>query len=64
VNERNGILVEAGNEKALEEAMKKMILYRDQYDSQQISRDASALYAYETVARKILDVYDKVLEKK
>jgi glycosyltransferase involved in cell wall biosynthesis len=60
VGNENGILVSAGNEKELLEAMKKMMHEARLYDKEKISRDAAAVFSYETVAREIVAVYDGI----
>jgi glycosyltransferase involved in cell wall biosynthesis len=58
----NGILVQSGNEVELTLAMKDMILQYHKYDKDKISLDAAELYSYESIGKKINQVYDSVLE--
>jgi glycosyltransferase involved in cell wall biosynthesis len=63
VREDNGILVSSGNEHELLEAMKEMIRNHQIYDREKISRRAASLFSYETVGKKITEIYDSVLKK-
>lgn len=60
----NGILVRAGDEVELLAAMKTMMDKADVYDREKISRLASDLFSYKTVAREIQEVYKTVLKQK
>ena len=57
----NGILVNAGDEKELLEAMRIMMHTADHYDGEKIREHAASLFSYDTVARAIVKVYDRVL---
>ena len=63
IGESNGILIQQGNEKELLEAMKKMIKNYADYDKEKISRDAVEQFSYETIGKKIVQLYDSVLNK-
>ena len=58
----NGILINAGDENELLEAMKSMIQRAGLYDRKEISCQAKKLFSYDAVAREILAVYDSVLK--
>jgi glycosyltransferase involved in cell wall biosynthesis len=62
IGEDNGILVEEGNENELLEAMKKMIVNYHLYQKDEISQKATEQFSYETIGRKIIQVYDEVLK--
>ena len=64
VSDENGILINAGNEKELLDAMKKMIKNYRMFDKIKISESASALFSYETVGKEITKVYNSVLKNK
>jgi len=64
IHENNGILIRAGDEKELLQSMKEMIYNRHLYDKDKISRQAAEQYSYETIGKKIIDVYDSVLGNK
>jgi glycosyltransferase involved in cell wall biosynthesis len=64
VSDENGILINAGNENELLEAMKKMIKNYLMFDKIKISESASALFSYETVGMEITNVYNSVLKNK
>lgn len=61
VDETNGILVKAGDENDLLEAMKTMIRKESSYDREKISSRAAAQFSYEVVGKEILSVYESVL---
>ena len=61
IGNENGILVNAGDEKELLEAMRNMMHTADRYDREKIREHAAALFSYDTVARAIVAVYDQVL---
>jgi glycosyltransferase involved in cell wall biosynthesis len=63
IHSENGILVEAGKEDRLMEAMKEMMLNYKNYDKDFISRMATEEFSYETIGKKILGIYDDVLKK-
>ena len=63
VREDNGILVSAGNENELLEAMKEMMRNNQAFDMNKIARRSAALFSYETIGKKIIDIYDSVLKK-
>jgi glycosyltransferase involved in cell wall biosynthesis len=62
IGENNGLLVEAGNESELLEAMKKMIANYHLYQKEKISQQATAQFSYQTIGRKIVQVYEDVLK--
>lgn len=64
LNENNGILINAGDEKELLQSMKEMINNRHLYDKYEISRQAVEQYSYETIGKRIIDVYDSVPDNK
>jgi glycosyltransferase involved in cell wall biosynthesis len=64
VNPECGILIEAGKEVQLFEAMKEMIANYDYYENDLNSRFAAGQYSYESVGKKIIRVYEEVLANK
>ncbi len=62
VREDNGILINAGDEKELLEAMKEMIRNPQIYHRDKIANRASSQFSYETIGKKITDIYDSVLK--
>jgi len=62
IRKENGILVDPGDETALCDAMKEIILSYDRYDRQKISRDATGQFSYEVIGKSIVEVYDSVLQ--
>jgi glycosyltransferase involved in cell wall biosynthesis len=62
IQEDNGILINAGDETALLEAMKEMISNYHLYNKENISRKAIGQFSYETIGKKITEVYDSVLK--
>ncbi|MDP4131643.1 MAG: glycosyltransferase, partial [Bacteroidota bacterium] len=63
VGAENGILIDAGNEGQLLDAMKKIITGYSRYDKESISLQARQLYSYDTVGKQYVQVYQKVLNK-
>ncbi len=63
VNSENGILIEAGNEGRLIEAMKEMISNYTVYEKDLISQHANEEFSYQKVGKEILQVYEEVLLK-
>lgn len=61
VNSTNGILVEAGNEKALAEAMLTMMEQYANYRPDQIALNAVKQYSYSSAGKQISDVYSLLL---
>jgi glycosyltransferase involved in cell wall biosynthesis len=64
IQEDNGILIHAGDENELLEAMKDIIRNYKNYDKRGISNRATVQFSYETIGEKIIRVYDSVLENK
>ena len=62
INPDNGILVKSGKEVKLFEAMKEMISNYDSYEKDDISRYAMEQFSYQSIGKKILEVYDAVLK--
>jgi glycosyltransferase involved in cell wall biosynthesis len=60
----NGILINAGNESELLEAMKEMFQNHTTYDKEKISQQANEQFSYEVVGKKIIDVYNSIPENK
>lgn len=61
VNETNGILVEANNTHALQNAVLLMMDNINQYNAEHISAESISKYNYHTVAHQFVDVYNQVL---
>ncbi len=62
VKPENGILVEAGKEVRLFEAMKEMISNYELFKKDLISKQAKEQFSYQTIGKEILQVYNDVLE--
>lgn len=62
IDETNGILVEPDNPEALAKAMLYMLDNTDKYDREKISLEAKNKYSYETIGKKISDIYNRVLK--
>ncbi len=62
IHPENGILIESGKEVQLFEAMKEMISNYDSYEKEDISRHAMEQFSYQSIGKKILQVYDDVLK--
>ena len=64
INSTNGILVEAGNDRGLAEAMLTMMEQYANYNPQQIALEAVKQYSYSSVGKQISDVYTLLLSNK
>ena len=63
VNERNGILVEAGNINELVKAMQQMINTYESYDRRAIAKAAAAQFSYKVVGKTISNIYQNLLKR-
>jgi glycosyltransferase involved in cell wall biosynthesis len=63
IRNENGILIGAGKENELLEAMKAMIRNYHTYDRMQISHEASEQFSYKVIGKKIVDIYSSILKK-
>lgn len=63
INSKNGILVEAGNEKGLLSKLDSFFDIKKKYNRESIARNAELIYSYEAVARKFVEIYKEVLKK-
>ncbi|MCF6185424.1 MAG: glycosyltransferase [Bacteroidales bacterium] len=63
IDKDNGILTEKGNEKDFKEKLSLMIDNIEKYSPLLISIKAQNRYGYETVAKKYLTLYEKILNK-
>lgn len=57
INEQNGILIEAGNEPQLLEAIKKMMDEYIRFDKTAIAAEAKRMFSYETVGKQLYALY-------
>ena len=64
INPENGILVAAGNEQMLLEAMQNMLANYNSFECGVNSLTASATYSYEKVGKEIVQVYEEILAVK
>jgi len=64
IQQENGILISAGKETELTEAMKEIIRNYRNYNRTGISQRASDQFSYETVGKEIIHVYESVLNEK
>ncbi|MCX8082790.1 MAG: glycosyltransferase family 4 protein [bacterium] len=62
INDTNGILVEPDNPEALAKAMLYMLDNPEKYNRQKISYEARNKYSYEVVGKRIVSVYEKILQ--
>ncbi len=63
IDEKNGILVEAGNEEALTEALLTMMRNYTQYNCQHIAQAAMAQFSYDAVGQQLQSIYLKQLKQ-
>lgn len=64
VTEENGILVDIDDVDGLKNAMLSMYLSREQYDASAIAANTAARFSASAVAKRILNIYNKVLDEK
>jgi len=62
INEKNGILVESENEKALLEAIEFMLENYKLYDKKSIAESAVKNFSYEKVGMKFRNIYESILD--
>ncbi|MBP6623970.1 MAG: glycosyltransferase family 4 protein [Chitinophagaceae bacterium] len=62
IQQENGVLVESGNVAQLANAMDQMITVYENYSRKDIALQASSLYSYEAVAKKIIAQYATCLK--
>jgi len=61
INAQNGILVSSGDEQQLVDAILELKNNYSQFNLEQIATDAKKKYAYDTVAKKLIELYQNVL---
>ena len=61
VTEKNGVLVPVDDTEALTNAMKRMMVCRNDYDGAAISADIRRKFAPETIAARLTEIYEGVL---
>lgn len=64
VNKSNGVIIDVNNEKQLIEAMKYMYKNIDNYNRKGIAVETKEKFSSETVANRIIEVYEEVLKLK
>jgi glycosyltransferase involved in cell wall biosynthesis len=64
INPENGILVAAGNEQMLLEAMQNMMANYGSFERGVNNQMASATYSYEKIGKEIVQVYEEILAVK
>lgn len=62
INESNGYLIDPENEYLLSKSMKNMIQNYDRFDAEDIRQQCADRFSSEVICRKIMDVYQKVIE--
>jgi glycosyltransferase involved in cell wall biosynthesis len=61
INENNGIVISVYEKEALQKAMIDLYNNYHKYNKEKISSDAIAKFSYETIGKKIQDIYKEVL---
>jgi L-malate glycosyltransferase len=64
VNDNNGLLVQAGDEKALLEKLNQMLDTLSEYDRDAIRAQAVQRYSYESIGERFNNIYEEVLAGK
>lgn len=62
IDESNGVLIDAGDTKALVSAIEYMFDNHNRYDQNEIRKDARDKFSSESVANKILEIYREAIE--
>lgn len=62
IDRSNGVVIASEDEEALQAAMHEMIDHYDQYDRKEIARIARERYAYSTIGREFMQLYEEVLQ--
>ncbi len=60
INEKNGIMVEPGNEEELLKALHTMLDNYSGYDRKLIAEEAAARFSYQVIGKKFADIYDRL----
>jgi len=63
ISPQNGLLVQSGNVLELSNAMESIIDHFEQYNLEQIAKDAKEKYAYEVIGREIAAVYQALVNQ-
>ena len=63
INKKNGILVEAGNEKELLNTLNTFFDSKRKYNRYNIAKEAELVYSYTAVAKKFTSIYNEVLKE-
>jgi len=61
INDSNGFVIESKDEEALLEKLNTLIDSINDYDNTLITKNAKAIYSYETVGKQFFDIYTKIL---
>jgi glycosyltransferase involved in cell wall biosynthesis len=62
INDKNGILIEKGNEEALLSQLNKLINNYSLFDTEEFSKKASEIYSYETIGKSYYSIYKSILD--
>ena len=61
ISKENGILVESNNIQQLADAMNELIENKSNYNAIEISKKSIQKYSYESVGKKINEIYNKLI---
>jgi glycosyltransferase involved in cell wall biosynthesis len=62
INETNGIMIPAGDDNALEDAINIMLDQYNSYDPQTIRNTVLTKFANETIAKQLLEIYQQSIK--
>ena len=62
-NDKNGILIPKGDEKALEENLNFMLDHFEEYDAKSIQKSAIEKFSSETIGKKLVSEYQRIIQK-
>ena len=61
VTKGQGIIIEPGNQRQLEEAIVKMLDTHTEYNSENLSKYAQSKFSLEVVGRDFMGIYTKII---
>lgn len=63
IDDKNGILIPKGDEKALEEKLNFMLDHFEEYDAKSIQKSAIEKFSSETIGKKLVSEYQRIIQK-
>lgn len=63
IDDKNGILIPKGDEKAFEEKLNFMLDHFEEYDAKTIQKSAIEKFSSETIGKKLVSEYQRIIQK-